>query len=144
MHEGHNHGRLPDDDDATIWVGNIPDELATEADGGGWRELEPEGVLAKVFAGYGKVTSSTIRVKPDGLRKHWALVSFGTREAVVAALAAKIVVRDGSENVTLVTKPVAVKEEATGASSKIWAAQQRRLEERDRRLKRAGWLAGPA
>ena len=97
---GHEHGRLPDDDGATLWVGNIPDELATEADGGSWRELEPEGVLAKVFAGYGKVTSSTIRVKPEGLRKHWALVSFGTHEAVVAALAATIVVRDGSENTT--------------------------------------------
>jgi hypothetical protein len=128
---GHSHGHPPSDDEATIWVGNIPDELVTEL-------AQTEGALANVFAGYGKITSSTIRVKPEGLRKHWALVSFGTREAVVAALAATIVVpdaTDGSEDVTLVTKPAAIKEEATGASGKIWAEQQERLGGRDRLLK---------
>ena len=70
----------------TIWVGNIPDDLA-----------QTEGALSKALARYGSVLTATVRLKP-GVRKHWALVSFSHRSAMDAVLAATVVVPGGSSH----------------------------------------------
>ena len=69
---------------ATLWVGNIPAAHANE------------DKLREFFCSYGKVQSTTVRLKA-GINKSWAFVTFVSGGAAAAVLSSKEVIMKGDD-----------------------------------------------
>ena len=102
-----------------IWVGGLPQPLATEE------------ALRTLFERFGPVTSVTVRVK-EGAFKSWALVSFAETMSADAALAADLT-EDAPVATPLTVERADVdaqlRRSDTGALSRIWLAQQEKQEQ---------------
>ena len=106
----------------TVWVGDIPEDIA-----------DSPQALSEALRVFGKVLSLTVRKKP-GDCKSWALATFvEVHAARTATSRARLVFKDGGGQpvkVQIRTSKVdqELNKEGTGALAATWASQEQKLE----------------